>query len=147
MGKRHVESKYSEQLHRNVKMICRKQGRRLKDVEKAIGVSEGYFARNKIARGSTGIDIICALAELFNIPIEGLITDNYERGFQEMQAKAALTDAAAKLSEAIDEARGILKRDEIYQIIEDNCELFKIVLRLSHYHMPVTEGNGRPSSR
>ena len=123
MGKRHTDSKYSTILQHNVKMFCEIQGRKIKDVEKAIGVSKGYFVRCSQCRNSTGIDVICALAELFNVPIEDLITDAYEKRLQATQAKAELTKAAAQLSEAIAQAQDVINKEDILRIIKEKMEI------------------------
>ena len=74
-------------------------------------------------RNSTGIDVICALAELFNVPIEDLITDAYEKRLQATQAKAELTKAAAQLSEVISKAQESIGKEEILQIIGERLEI------------------------
>ena len=123
MGKRHTDSKYSTILQHNVKMFCEIQGRKIKDIEKAIGVSEGYFVRCSQCHNSTGIDVICDLAELFNVPIEDLITDAYEKRLQTTQAKAELTKAATQLSEAISKAQESIGKEEILRIIREKLEI------------------------
>lgn len=100
----------SRQLRHNVKIFAKIKGCRLQDVEKAVGVSVGYFARCEQSSSFTGIDILCALSEFFSVPIEDLITDAYEKRIKAAKAKAALSDA-------ISQAQETLSKEEIIRIV------------------------------
>ena len=102
----------SRQLHHNVKMFAKAKGCRLKDVEKAIGVSGGYFVRGVENSSSPKTDVLCALSAFFDVPIEDLITDAYEKRMKAAQAKAAFTNAVSQAQETF-------SKEEIVRIIQE----------------------------
>ena len=82
------------------------------DIEKAAGLAIGYFARCNQCQNSTCIDTVYALAKLFDVSIDDLISDTHEKRMKTTQIKDAL-------NKALSQAAGILTKEEIIKIIRE----------------------------
>ena len=103
-------SKISRQLYYNVKLLAKAKGLKMMEVEKAAGLAIGYFSRCNQCRNSTSIDTVYALAKLFNVSIDDLISDTYEKRMKIALVKSAIADAISLASE-------VFTKEEIIQII------------------------------
>jgi len=107
---------YGEHLYRNVKQIAREQGRRLQDIERALGVSVGYFSRAKEARHPMDIVSAAALGRLLGVELEDLITDRRQLKLRENLVRDAIADACLF-------AGNVISREEMIQMIRDEPEV------------------------
>ena len=105
-----------EQLYRTVKQIAREQGRKMQDIEKALGLSVGYFSRAKAARHPMNIVTATALAKMLGVELEDLITDRYQRKIRENLVREAISDACLFAGDAI-------SREALIQMIREEPEV------------------------
>ena len=77
----------SQRLYLNVKRLAKAKGLKMQDVEKAARLAIGYFARCNQNQNSTSIDTVYTLAKLFNVSIDDLISDAYEREGKDRHSK------------------------------------------------------------
>ena len=106
-------SKISRQLYYNVKLLAKAKGLKMMEVEKAAGLAIGYFSRCNQCRNSTSIDTVYALAKLFNVSIDDLISDTFEKRMKIAVAKTTIADAISIASE-------IFTKEEIIRIIMED---------------------------
>lgn len=59
-------------FYNNVRYLAKKNKIKLKDFEREIGVSQGYFSRNK---GSVSLRIACKTANCLNVTLNDLLCD------------------------------------------------------------------------
>ena len=107
---------YGELLYRNVKQIAREQGRKLREIEQAIGVSTGYFARAKDARTPMTVGLALVLAKQLGVEIEDLITNRRQRKLQEALVREAISAARMFAGREI-------SRETLIQMIREEPEV------------------------
>ena len=75
-------------LYNNIKYLFMLNGVKISEVEKAIGVSVGYFARTR-QNGNFDLPItkVVAIAEYFKIDIYQLVFGNFKKVYLEVQAE------------------------------------------------------------
>lgn len=81
----------SERIANNARFLCRTQGRRINDMEKAVGVSTGYLSRIK-GKETLRIDTGYALADYLGVNMDDLIKTNLAREARIAKLKAELDD-------------------------------------------------------
>ncbi len=65
----------SQSIANNVYYLASKNEMNLGDVERAVGLSVGYFSRVRNGKGRITADNAYALTQLFKVPFEDLYTD------------------------------------------------------------------------
>lgn len=105
------------QVCRNVRLLAKSQGYKMKDVERAAGLSVGYFNRCSKNRSSTSIDTVYALARLFDVPVDYLISDSCEKSIKAVLTKITLSDVVKLASE-------VLSKDEMRRVIREDLSNF-----------------------
>lgn len=63
-------------IYENIRYLAKENGIRMSDVERAVGVSTGYFSRLKAREKSIPIGYLLTVCFLFNVPLEYLCTVN-----------------------------------------------------------------------
>ena len=71
----------------NVKNICRLNNTKIGDLERAVGVRLGYFARHAEKGYGLSLDIAYKVSAYFGIPINELIEGNYESALLKLEIK------------------------------------------------------------
>lgn len=97
----------SERIARNAKYLCRKQGKKLSDLETSIGVSQGYLSRIR-GRSIMPIDKCTAIAEWLGVDLEKMIYFDLQKEDKILRLEAALK----ALKEERDDQERLAKRFE-----------------------------------
>lgn len=79
----------SERIARNAKYLCRKQGKKLSDLETNIGVSQGYLSRVR-GRSTMSIDKSAAIAKWFGVDLEKMIYFDMQKEDRILRLEAEL---------------------------------------------------------
>ena len=105
-------SEITLRLCRNVRILAKEQRIKMKDVESAAGLANGYFFRCEQNSNAMRIDTVCTLAELFGVTVDELLCEDLEKKLKEPLAKATLADAVEAVSE-------VFSKEEIMRIISE----------------------------
>ena len=105
-------SEISLRLCRNVRILAKEQRIKMKDIETALGLANGYFCRCEQNRNAMRIDTVCALAELFGVTVDELLSADLEKKLKVPLARATLADAIETVSE-------VFSKEEIVRIISE----------------------------
>ena len=100
----------SQWLYENVKFLARMHKLRLQDVEKAVGVSKGFFSRARSRHDSVSAKTLCALADYFGVTIDSLISDGLQQGLRRRRFRK-------ELARVLDQADGLLSGKELTAIV------------------------------
>ena len=66
----------SLRIYMNVKWLARIHEKKMYEVEREVGVSEGFFARCKTSCNSMSVDVVWKIAKLFNVSVDALLTED-----------------------------------------------------------------------
>ena len=105
-------SEISLRLCRNVRILAKEQRIKMKDIETALGLANGYFCRCEQNSNAMRIDTVCALAELFGVTVDELLSADLEKKLKVPLARATLADAIETVSE-------VFSKEEIVRIISE----------------------------
>jgi len=105
-------SEISLRLCHNVRILAKERRIKMKDIETALGLANGYFCRCEQNSNAMRIDTVCALAELFGVTVDELLCENLEKKLKEPLAKATLADAVEAVSD-------VFSKEEIMRIISE----------------------------
>lgn len=94
----------AKNIYPNVKLLCKKQKIKIKELENKIGVSAGYFSRIAHAHGekSIGIDKVISAANILNVTLDELLSEppivtNADK-FEEIFGEKAIAEAIGSCS-------------------------------------------------
>ena len=99
-------------LCHNVRILAKKQRIKMKDIETALGLAKGYFCRCEQNSNAMRIDTAYALANLFGVTVDELLSADLEKRLKEPLAKATLADAVEAVSD-------VFSKEEIVRIISE----------------------------
>jgi transcriptional regulator with XRE-family HTH domain len=102
----------NEKIYRNVKALCKMDGKDLKDVEREIGRAPGYLSRKNT---KVDVEMLMKLAELFEISPEELMNLDYEH-------ELVLKEAVDELKSAVLRAKLYFNEDAIMNVISPLIE-------------------------
>ena len=105
-------SEISLRLCRNVRILAKEQRIKMKDIETTLGLANGYFCRCEQNSNAMRIDTACALAELFGVTVDELLSADLEKKLKVPLARTTLADAIETVSE-------VFSKEEIVRIISE----------------------------
>ena len=101
-----------EMICRNVRLMAKAAGWKLGDLERAVGLSVGYFARCRQSASVPAVDTVYNAAKCLGVTIEDLLDENLPKRLKQPAAKAAF-------SEAVEDALEVFSREELAAMILD----------------------------
>lgn len=102
----------NKQIYYNVKMLAKKEGMNLGEVEKQIGISQGYLSRLKCVSA----EVVVKLSKLFEVPIEDLMTKDMGSSIQKEELTRRLDMAVSTVCGEDDAMKLMIK---IVRVIND----------------------------
>lgn len=81
----------SERIAANARFLCRSQGKKISEMEAAVGVSTGYLSRIK-GKETLRVDVSYALAEYLGVSLSDLIKPNLAKEARIAKLKAELDE-------------------------------------------------------
>lgn len=93
----------SVRFYENVKFIARNKGINLKEIERTIGVTQGYMSRAKKNNIDISISKAYTAAKMLGYTLDDLIEKDYAKEFRRAEIKKEIARLEAELMEADDE--------------------------------------------